>query len=123
MMTTPWDVEGWFVGTVHGEAVNCQVQFRTKGELTEVCVHAAGNASRQSAVSHSPDLASMARHVIQEFQDVRQSAGHSVVAGPAASTSGESRIVSLHDYLGRDQLHQSAVEDTLAGDQVRSQSR
>jgi hypothetical protein len=124
MPNTPWDVEGWFVGRVYGEAVNCRFQFRTKDSgMTEVWVYPEGDVARQSTLSRSPDIKQMAEWFIQELQHAQRQGGHSVVADPAAPTSGESRIVSLHDYLCRDQADPAGFPDTPAADQVRSQAR
>jgi hypothetical protein len=81
MPSTPWDVEGLFVGTVEGVPVNCRFQFRTtETGLTEVWVHRDGDPHHQSTISRSPSIHDMALHVIQEFHAARRTSASRSVA-------------------------------------------
>jgi hypothetical protein len=124
MPSTPWDAEGWFIGTVQGEPVNCLFQFRTSDTgLTEVWVRRDGDATRQSTISRSPDLAQMAEHVIQEFHFARRTSACRSADDPAAPTSAECQVVSLHDYLHRDRADEDTAPPPLAMGQTQVQSR
>src|SRR5690349_8706513 len=97
--TKVWDVDGWFVGTVEGHPVNCEYRFDRSSGRVEVQINAPGDDERQSAVSHSPLMRSMAEHVIQEFHCARQMAGPEPVASdPVPATSERCRLTFLHDY-------------------------
>lgn len=99
-MQSPWDVDGYFVGTVQGVPVNCRYQFRTRHGLTEVLIHEEGDTQRQSTVSRNPLIAEMALHVIQEFHCARSRALD--VSDPVPPTIPTCQITLLHDYLHAD---------------------
>jgi hypothetical protein len=124
MVNTPWDVEGWFVGTVHGEAVNCKFQFRVGDTgLTEIWVREEHDVTRQSTISRSPDIASMAHHVILEFQHAAEVALVPNAADPVPPRASECQVTFLHDYRPPAQPDPASFESDPAPDRVRVQLR
>ena len=115
-MEREWDVDGYFVGTVQDQPVNCRYRFRVREGRTEVQI---GEENRQIAVSLDPLMEAMARHLISEFHFSRKLAACPAV-GPDRPTTEGCRITLLHDYRCRDQIGSATsppapVEDRVAG--------
>lgn len=91
-MATPWDVDGYFSGTVEGEPVNCRLRVRLTENGTEVWVKAIGDTEHESAVSHSPMVHGFAEWAITQFHQAR-AYGASSAVDPAPPIDEESRLI------------------------------
>jgi hypothetical protein len=118
----PWDVDGYFVGTVQGFPVNAIFRFRgdAQGGVTEVDVHAENDPDYQSTVSRAPAIEQMREHVIQQLHRARQVCDEQTAADPALPTSARSPITYLHDYQHSDRAAQAGSPDPPAAGQARS---
>jgi hypothetical protein len=123
MPNPAWNFDGFLSGTVDGEAVNCRFAVRRDDDCTtEVWVHQDGDSEHQSTISRSPMVHAMACYFIEQLNHARSVADRSSASDPVRPTSGESRIVSLHDYRYPDLPDPAAQADALVADRAQAQS-
>jgi hypothetical protein len=123
-VTTPWNFNGWLIGDVDGEPVNCRFHVRRDaGTTTEVWVHEESDTEHQSTLSRSPLVHAMACQFIDELHHARQQAARADAGDPVPPTSEGCRITSLHDYRRPDRAAQAMPSDRADEDQARARSR
>jgi hypothetical protein len=124
-MSAPSKFEGWIVGTVDGEPVNClfSVELSEDTGSVEVSVRNECDPNHQSAVSRAPRVYEMGMYFLTELHAARQSVALHCADDPAPQTDGECRITFLHDYLPGDRSGLSGQSDLPEAGQARAGSR